>query len=94
MRPSDFAFFVTPTDDGQAKVKGRLESLWQAVAEGLPDAERLALGEFHVGALGLTDPNAWAMTNRGEGKFNLTLEMTGQELWLNIVGCRSRGPET
>jgi hypothetical protein len=86
MRASDFDFFVTPTEDGQVEVKGRLESLWQAVAEALPDTERAVLGEFHVGALGLTDPNAWAMTNRGEEKINLTLEMTRQELWFNIVG--------
>jgi hypothetical protein len=70
----------------QQEVKGRLDALWQAVAEQLPPADRKALGEFHVGALGFNDPNAWALTNWREKTINLTLEINREEVWLNLVG--------
>lgn len=85
-RAEDFDYFTRPTLEQRAIVKNRLSSAWERILEGLSAQDRGALGVIHSGRVGLHDGVAWAQTNRRERGVNLSLELYGHELQLNLVG--------
>lgn len=93
LRAEHFDFFRKPVEerDGalSAEIRARLDSIWGKVKGELgTEAFRDALGEVHVGNLGRLADHAWAQTNANEGSHNpnLTIEMDGNELNVNVVG--------
>jgi hypothetical protein len=85
----DFAFFDAPTWEQQPEVKAQLGALWDQVYARLPVKGRDALGDVHVGQLGLAD-HAWAQTHKEQRVVNLTLEVSSKELQLNLVAWLER----
>jgi len=74
------------TQTGQ-EICGVLESLWRQILSDLR-SDGLALGTINVGKLTKGDDHAWAQTDQehAEGRVNLTIEVSAQELSFNVVG--------
>jgi hypothetical protein len=85
-RSEDLDYFAHPTLEQRAIVKSRLSGAWERILEGLSAEDRDSLGTIHSGRFALDDGIAWAQTNHGESGVNLTLELYGHELQLNLVG--------
>lgn len=84
----DFVFFAARTNERHAVLRNRMAGLWPRVLDMLPAADRGRLGTVAVGRLGADDDHVWAQTNRGEDVVNLSAELYGHELQLNVVGWR------
>lgn len=82
---ADFAFFSDRTAERQAALRSKMAGLWESVLEHLAPEERDQLGTIHTGRIKARDP-AWAQTNRDDPGVNLTVELGGDGLQLNIVG--------
>lgn len=91
-RSEHFAFFsLRPNQrsaDIAAEIKARLLTTWTSVVERIPADVRTALGDVHVNNLPLDASAAAAQTHWGDSTVNLTIEVTAEELQLNIVGWK------
>jgi hypothetical protein len=89
-RGEHFAFFGLPSNqrawDTQAEIKARLRAAWEAILEQLDPADIRRLGEIHSGQVALDATAAATQTNWGEEGVNLTVELTAEELQVNLVG--------
>jgi hypothetical protein len=74
---------------GAAEVPRLLEGLWGTVRDRVGE-ERFdpVLGPIRAGKFGASDDHAWVQTNGDEDEttVNLTIELDGDELTLNLVG--------
>ena len=60
--------------------------MWEAILDGLTAEEAQRLGEIHANQLPLHALVAAAQTNWGEYGVNITIELTSEELQVNLVG--------
>lgn len=92
-RDEHFAFFAAAPSERtwatQSEIKTRLRGMWEAIFEALPPDEVDALGEIHTNQLSLEDSAAAAQTNWGEHGANITIELTKNELQVNLVGWKA-----
>ena len=72
--------------DMQAEIKAHLRTMWEAILEGLTPDEAHCLGEIHANQLPRHATVAAAQTNWGENGVNITVELTADELQVNLVG--------
>lgn len=72
--------------DIQAEIKAHLRAMWEAILDGLKPNEAQRLGEIHANQLPLEATVAAAQTNWGESGVNITIELTAEELQVNLVG--------
>jgi hypothetical protein len=93
LKAGHFNYFVQPQGSRDAKtresVREVLVELWTAIRAELSDPDSRLLGEIYAGPLESGSDNAWAQTNRDDEHqdvVNLTLELTAEELQLNLVG--------
>lgn len=89
-RDENFQWLALPAGqrswDIQAEVKAHLRTMWEAIREGLRPDEAQKLGEIHANQLPLDATGAAAQTNWGEHDVNITIELTSDELQVNLVG--------
>jgi hypothetical protein len=87
-----FEFLARPvterTWEQQARLKTQMLSLEHALADGMSPEQRLQLGETKVGRLELEARSAWMQTHDGTDGVNLTVELWGAELQLDLVAWR------
>jgi hypothetical protein len=67
-------------------LKARMAGAWERVLDELEPEERKLLGTVRVGRTSVRDDHAWAQTNADESGANLSLELYGSELQLDLVG--------
>lgn len=72
--------------DIQTEIKAHLRTMWEAILERLAPDEAQRLGEIHANQLPLDATVAAAQTNWGEYGVNITIELTPDELQVNLVG--------
>lgn len=72
--------------DIQAEIKAHLRTMWEVILNGLAPDETQRLGEIHANQLPLDATVAAAQTNWGEPGVNITIELTAEELQVNLVG--------
>lgn len=89
-RDEHFGWLALPAGkrswDIQAEIKAHLRTMWEAILEGLTADEAERLGEIHANQLPLDATTAAAQTNWGEDGVNITIELTADELQVNVVG--------
>lgn len=89
-RKEHFDFFAAPASERnwatQSEIKTHLRGMWEAIFEALTPDEASALGEIHTNHLSLEDSAAAAQTNWGEPGTNITIELTKNEIQVNLVG--------
>ena len=89
-RTEHFAWLALPAADRswdiQAEIKANLRSMWEAIFDRLNPDEVQRLGEIHLNQLPIDAAVAAAQTNWGEPGVNITIELTADELQLNVVG--------
>src|SRR4051794_33704259 len=89
-RDEHFTWLALPAGqrswDIQAEIKAHLRTMWEAILEGLTADEAERLGEIHANQLPLDATVAAAQSNWGEPGVNITIELTADDLQVNLVG--------
>jgi hypothetical protein len=89
---ADFDFMASAPEqrtwDQHATVKRQLSAFWDAVMARLSDTQRAALGRPRMGTLEFDEVSAWIQTHDGTDGTNLTVELWGDDLQLDLVAWR------
>ena len=70
----------------QSQIKVGLVTTWDSILKKLGPEKTGLLGEIHPAQVPMDAQQAAAQTNWGEKGVNITIELSADELWINLVG--------